>query len=268
MNGIQLTVAATEVSLDGGTGSLTVSVTNHGGTAQGVLLEAQAPPGADPAASAAGWTTVDRPAREIGPGATEQYAVTFASGPAPAARYAVLLVAHPASAPAAAYVDTGRTVQVTVPHDPAAPPAPRGSLWWLVVLGVVVVVAIVGAAVFLSRHASGGTAGPPPATSSSPATSSAAPDVRCKPGLVYRQARPADHVCVTPASALEAADDNRPEVQQRRLPTPRGGPYGPDTCLSGYVWRDAFDGDHVCVFPETRTQAARENAAQPGNIVP
>lgn len=37
-------------------------------------------------------------------------------------------------------------------------------------------------------------------------------------------------------------------------------PYGPDTCKSGYVWRGAFPGDHVCVTPRTRTQAASDNA--------
>ena len=37
-------------------------------------------------------------------------------------------------------------------------------------------------------------------------------------------------------------------------------PYGPDTCLDGYVWREAFLNDHVCVTPETRTQAAFDNS--------
>ena len=46
-------------------------------------------------------------------------------------------------------------------------------------------------------------------------------------------------------------------------------PYGPDTCSQGYVWREAFPGDHVCVRPEVRAQAAADNAAgasrrQPG----
>ncbi len=35
---------------------------------------------------------------------------------------------------------------------------------------------------------------------------------------------------------------------------------GPDTCVNGYVWREAFDGDHVCVTPDTRTQAALDNS--------
>ena len=36
-------------------------------------------------------------------------------------------------------------------------------------------------------------------------------------------------------------------------------PYGPDTCRQGYVWREAFPGDHVCVTPETRQQAFYDN---------
>jgi hypothetical protein len=33
-----------------------------------------------------------------------------------------------------------------------------------------------------------------------------------------------------------------------------------DTCRQGFVWREAFVGDHVCVTPRTRDQAARENS--------
>ncbi|MGH3718152.1 MAG: hypothetical protein ACRDRI_04780 [Pseudonocardiaceae bacterium] len=36
--------------------------------------------------------------------------------------------------------------------------------------------------------------------------------------------------------------------------------YGPDTCLQGYVWREAVTGDHVCVTPATRSQAWSDNA--------
>jgi hypothetical protein len=35
--------------------------------------------------------------------------------------------------------------------------------------------------------------------------------------------------------------------------------YGPDTCVSGFVWREAFSGDHVCVVPAVRTQTASDN---------
>jgi hypothetical protein len=33
-----------------------------------------------------------------------------------------------------------------------------------------------------------------------------------------------------------------------------------DTCAQGYVWREAFAGDHVCVTPRTRAQAASDNS--------
>jgi|GEM_PF-1632818 len=36
--------------------------------------------------------------------------------------------------------------------------------------------------------------------------------------------------------------------------------YGPDTCVIGFVWREAFDGDRVCVTSATRTQTARDNS--------
>lgn len=36
-------------------------------------------------------------------------------------------------------------------------------------------------------------------------------------------------------------------------------PYGPDTCKQGFVWRDAYQGDRVCVPPATRDQAHRDN---------
>ncbi len=35
--------------------------------------------------------------------------------------------------------------------------------------------------------------------------------------------------------------------------------YGPDTCLFGFVWREAFPGDHVCVTGATRDQARSDN---------
>ncbi|MGD9892521.1 MAG: hypothetical protein AB7R89_31570 [Dehalococcoidia bacterium] len=35
---------------------------------------------------------------------------------------------------------------------------------------------------------------------------------------------------------------------------------GPDTCAPGFVWREAFAGDHVCVIPARRDQVAADNA--------
>jgi hypothetical protein len=41
------------------------------------------------------------------------------------------------------------------------------------------------------------------------------------------------------------------------LPAP---PYGPASCRQGFVWRNAFDGDVVCVTPARQTQVQAENA--------
>ena len=38
------------------------------------------------------------------------------------------------------------------------------------------------------------------------------------------------------------------------------GDYGPDTCLNGFVWRDAVPNDHVCVTPDVRAAAGQDNA--------
>jgi hypothetical protein len=40
----------------------------------------------------------------------------------------------------------------------------------------------------------------------------------------------------------------------------QGCPYGANTCASGYVWREAYAGDVVCVDPSQRAQAASDNA--------
>lgn len=78
----------------------------------------------------------------------------------------------------------------------------------------------------------------------------------CLAGYVWREAFPADHVCVLPETRTQAARDNASAAQRRE---PAGGAYGPDTCRSGFVWRDARPGDHVCVTPDVRSQAASDN---------
>lgn len=46
------------------------------------------------------------------------------------------------------------------------------------------------------------------------------------------------------------------------IPSPTGTIGDPGVpCLQGYVWRQAYAGDYVCVTPATRTEAAQDNAA-------
>ncbi|GAA0433906.1 hypothetical protein Acor_08200 [Acrocarpospora corrugata] len=99
-----------------------------------------------------------------------------------------------------------------------------------------------------------------PATAAA-ATADYGPDT-CRQGYVWRAARPADRVCVTPGNRDQTALDN--SVKRTRWTS---GAYGDHTCLTGYVWRGAFDGDDVCVHPKVRGQAAADNAASPGRKV-
>jgi hypothetical protein len=51
------------------------------------------------------------------------------------------------------------------------------------------------------------------------------------------------------------------------LPTPAGNIGLPGVpCLMGYVWRQAYSGDYVCVTPQQRSQAAADDAAAQGRI--
>lgn len=45
-------------------------------------------------------------------------------------------------------------------------------------------------------------------------------------------------------------------------------PYGPDTCIQGYVWREARGGDTVCVTSATRDATAQQNANAAQNREP
>ncbi len=80
---------------------------------------------------------------------------------------------------------------------------------------------------------------------------------RCLNGFVWREAVGGDHVCVTPGTRQQAADDNAHAADRVSL---HNQSYGPDTCRRGYVWREATPDDHVCVTPGTRPDRGRQRA--------
>jgi hypothetical protein len=41
-----------------------------------------------------------------------------------------------------------------------------------------------------------------------------------------------------------------------------------DTCVQGYVWREAVPGDHVCVTPDIRSEAAYDNSQAASRVDP
>ncbi|MGB3485756.1 MAG: hypothetical protein WBB07_26500 [Mycobacterium sp.] len=79
----------------------------------------------------------------------------------------------------------------------------------------------------------------------------------CVQGFVWREARPGDTVCVTPAIRDQVAQQNANPASNR---DPNAGS-GPLSCSQGYVWREAFDGDTICVPPAVRSATLADNAA-------
>ena len=95
----------------------------------------------------------------------------------------------------------------------------------------------------------------------------------CLPGYVWREAGPNDNVCVRRTTRAKTAADNR-QIAVRRDPSCSAGlpaasgnvplpmsacPFGADQCKPGFVWREAYANDHVCVTGTTRQQAGLDN---------
>ena len=118
-----------------------------------------------------------------------------------------------------------------------------------IIAGAIVVAAVVGVfgarSIWSKKNASGQSQPTPP---------SEAVATTCGSGYVWREARPTDHVCVTPESRFLASVENS-RASQRWMT----GAYGPHTCIEGFVWREAFEGDDVCVTPVRRDQVLEEN---------
>ena len=62
---------------------------------------------------------------------------------------------------------------------------------------------------------------------------------------------------MTGAVRSQARSDN---AQARNRANPARQAYGPNTCKSGYVWREADQTDYGCVPGATRAQARADNA--------
>jgi beta-lactam-binding protein with PASTA domain len=152
MKAISVTTSSRKVTLSGGTGSITANVANQEATAQRVTVAVVPQPAlAGPGAAAASTApsaelnaTVERAAREVAPGATEQYLVTFARGRAAPGDHAVKIVAYPSGEAPEEYAAGGQLVELVVEADPAVVPR-RKVPWWAiaVIAALVIVVAVV-----------------------------------------------------------------------------------------------------------------------------
>lgn len=68
------------------------------------------------------------------------------------------------------------------------------------------------------------------------------------------------YVTIAPASMAMLAIFGALGTAGVAVAGPNDLPYGPDTCIQGFVWREANPSDHVCVTPNVRTRTAQENA--------
>jgi IPT/TIG domain len=183
-----MTLSSAEVTLTSGRGSLTASVTNGSVTPERVVLGAfrpGAPLPSTPASAAAEtpraaapasggpvdpvggavernptWTTIDRPLRTIGPGATEQYEVAFDTAGAEPGTYPVKLIPYSADEAPEDYADLGVVVRLVVPAPETVPPKPKRFPWWIAAVAGAVVLIAVAVWVFVA------TRGPEPALAS------------------------------------------------------------------------------------------------------
>lgn len=264
MSGIIVTTSSSEVSLQDGRGALTVSVTNSTARLERIVLGAfPGGQGEDPAATAQAWATIERPLREIAPNATEQYAVTFNAKEAKAGTYGVKFIAYAADRAPEEFNEQAQQVRVIAAGSEAPPARPKMLLWIIIGAILLVLVAVVVGFLLFSRAEPAAQPSPSPTATATPTpTPTPTEKIKCQAGYVYRLVRPEDKVCVTPASAAQVIEDNAEVTQLKRKPNPPGGPYGINTCLQGFVWRDAYNGDQICVTVETRTKTSKENAEE------
>ncbi|WP_405942216.1 hypothetical protein [Streptomyces sp. NBC_00207] len=86
--------------------------------------------------------------------------------------------------------------------------------------------------------------------------------VACAAVICGAVALPASAAAAPPprsAVGVSSGVDPNPHVSRH------GGAYGPNTCMTSYVWRDSYDGDSYCVTPQIRDWNHAQNPnRQPG----
>ena len=83
----------------------------------------------------------------------------------------------------------------------------------------------------------------------------------CQPGFTHRLADARDYVCVPVAVRRLIISETANKVRNQVSATDI-------RCKSGFVWRDAFDGDGVCVVPQVRDRVHLENRQHLSRVAP
>jgi len=170
MKDIVVTVAAPEVALTDGRGTITVTVVNREPRPERVVLTALG--GTTSPTAVPPVTTVDRPLRDVGPGQTEQFVASIDATAATAGLHTVRFVAAPSEEAAEEYADRAASTSVVVAERVVVVKPPRRFPWWVVAVAALVVVVVVTFVVVRSH--SGSTPPPtPPSTTTSTTTGTA-----------------------------------------------------------------------------------------------
>lgn len=222
--------------------------------------------------------------RDFPPGFTHQVEATFkvpAGTPSGAYRFRLDAVS---TANTDDDLVQGPAVSVTV--KPGTIPAPKKSLWWVWVLVGLLVLIIIGVVTWLLlRNKSEAPAAPPSAASapqqppSAPAKEAVVPNGLT--GLAFNDAKKQlEALGFTVKRENKDIVDDCPDKVLNSNPTPGvtvlvGSPItlmvgalasGPETCKPGFVWREAFGGDTVCVTGDSRARAAQDNQANASRV--
>lgn len=172
MSTIVLVLPVAQVVLDQGRAVTTATVTNQSAVPARIVLGAFAPARSaeSPAPpDAVGWTTVERPLREIPAGGTEQYTITFAPPAGVAAgTYPARFIAYSADGAPEENSDQARQVDVVVPAVPVIPPPKPGVPWWIYVVAAALLVGVAVVAFFLLRPQAPPEPSPSPTQSPTP----------------------------------------------------------------------------------------------------
>jgi PASTA domain len=210
----------------------------------------------------ASWLTIGGDAeRDFSPGQAHQVEVT-AKVPAgtAAGKFRVRLDALSVANPDDDFTE-GPSVSLTI--TPPPPPPNGGIPWWVwLIIGVVVLAVIGVAAWLLMRNKSGPSGEVIPEGLVGKPFADAKKELEALGLVVTAEKNNVFNDCpdkvlkTTPAAGAPAASGAAVTVTITALA------YGPATCKQGFVWREAFQGDAVCVTPETRAQAQADNAAQ------
>lgn len=99
----------------------------------------------------------------------------------------------------------------------------------------------------------------PPTAIPTPTDTPLPPPGTCKDVYVYRLIKPKDKVCVSPESKAQADADNA-AADSRRVKASLVNAYGQDACAYGYIWRNLFEGDTVCITSARYNEYRQENS--------